>query len=138
MSIWHISADDDGTVIAREVLDRLGDRWSVCVIHMIDGEAVRFTELKRKVSAARPISARVLARTLRQLERDGLISRQAFPVIPPRVEYRTTPLGQRFLGLAERITEWTMAYGPDLAAARRASELPSSPWLRPHPVPLGT
>jgi DNA-binding HxlR family transcriptional regulator len=135
MSTWHMSADDDRTVIAREVLDRLGDRWSVCVINMIDGEPVRFTELKRRVSAARPISARVLARTLRQLERDGLVARQAFAVIPPRVEYRTTELGRRFLGLAERITRWTESYGPDLAAARRDAEFLSSPW-RDHPLPL--
>jgi DNA-binding HxlR family transcriptional regulator len=133
-----MSADDDGTLIAREVLDRLGDRWSLCVIHMLDGGPVRFTELKRKVSAARPISARVLARTLRQLERDGLIARQVFPVIPPRVEYRRTALGQRFLGLAERIAEWITVHGPDLAAARRACEPTSSPWLRPHPLPIGT
>jgi|GEM_PF-4708317 len=119
MSSWHAAINDERYAVAQEVLARLGDKWSVCVIHMIEGEPIRFTDLMRRISAARPISARVLTRTLKQLERDGLVARKVFPVAPPRVEYRLTGLGQRFLELADRILDWAMAQGPDFAAARQ-------------------
>lgn len=119
MSPWQAVMDDDRNGVAHEILARLGDRWSVAVILMIEGEPVRFTDLQRRISATSPISARVLTRTLKQLERDGLIARKVFPVMPPKVEYRLTGLGRRFLGLADRIAEWTTAHGPAIAAARR-------------------
>lgn len=139
MSLWQASADDP-TAMAQEVRARLGDRWSVRTLRMIDGESIRFTDLKRKISSVTPISARVLTRTLKQLERDGLIERRAFPIIPPRVEYRITGLGRRFLGLAGRITEWTMAHGPDIQVARQASEhiTASTPPAHSHSLPLAT
>lgn len=84
MSPWQTMMDDDRNGVAHEVLARLGDRWSVCVIHMIEGEPVRFTDLQRRISAGSPISARVLTRTLKHLERDGLIARKVFPVIRRR------------------------------------------------------
>jgi DNA-binding HxlR family transcriptional regulator len=119
MSLHHASAPADDPDLAHEILARLGDRWSVLVIHMIEDDAIRFTDLKRKIDKARPISARALTRALKQLERDGLVARKAFPVVPPRVEYSLTPLGHRFLELARTIMDWTQAYRVDLEAARR-------------------
>ena len=89
---------------------------------MINGEPVRFTELKRKVEEARPISSRVLTRTLKQLERDGLVTRKAYPVVPPRVEYSLTALGHRFLNFAMEILDWTIEYRADFEAAREEFE----------------
>jgi DNA-binding HxlR family transcriptional regulator len=119
-----MSARDDrhSHSVAHEVLARLGDKWSVLVIHMIAGGPIRFTDLKRKVSATRPISARVLTRTLKQLGHDGLIARKVFPVVPPRVEYSLTGLGKGFLGLTVKIMEWSMIHGPVLEAARQSSK----------------
>lgn len=122
MPFRQASVEDGRTVVAQEVLARLGDRWSVRALRMIEGEPIRFTNLKRKISVVTPISARVLTRTLKQLERDGLIARRVFPVIPPRVEYRLTGLGRRFLDLAGRIAEWTMMYSPDIQTAHQAAE----------------
>jgi DNA-binding HxlR family transcriptional regulator len=122
MSPKRAEESDDKYVIAREILSRLGDRWSVLIIYMINGEPVRFTELKRKVEEVRPISSRVLTRTLKQLERDGLVTRKAFPVVPPRVEYSLTQLGQRFLNFAMEILDWTIEYRADFEAARQEFE----------------
>ncbi len=118
MSPKRAEETDDKYVIAREILSRLGDRWSVLIIYMANGEPIRFTDLKRKIEQVRPISSRVLTRTLKHLERDGLVVRRAFPVIPPRVEYNLTQLGQRFLHFATEILDWTIEYRADFEAAR--------------------
>lgn len=76
---------------ARDVLARVGDTWSVYVIHMLgDAKTLRFNELRREVNG---ISQRMLTVTLRGLERDGLVARTVYPEVPPRVEYTLTPLG---------------------------------------------
>lgn len=114
--------NDDRHVVAREILSRLGDRWSVLTMHMTDGGPIRFTDLKRKIGQVRPISSRVLTRTLKQLERDGLISRKAFAVVPPRVEYSLTGLGERLLHFAGEILNWTIESRTDFEMARATFE----------------
>lgn len=81
-----------GTCPARELLDRIADKWTALTIGMLADAAspVRFTELRRAIGG---ISQKMLTQTLRDLERDGLVVRVIFPVIPPRVEYSLTPLG---------------------------------------------
>lgn len=122
MSLKRVAVSDDQRVVVREVLSRLGDRWSVRVIYHTAGEPIRFSELKRKIDRVTPISSRVLTRTLKQLERDGLVHRQVFPIIPPRVEYSLTELGQRFLYLAMEIIDWSIENQSDFEAARREFE----------------
>jgi DNA-binding HxlR family transcriptional regulator len=122
MSLKRFAVSDDQRVVVREVLSRLGDRWSVRVIYHTAGEPIRFSDLKRKIDRITPISSRVLTRALKQLERDGLIYRQVFPVIPPRVEYSLTELGQRFLYLAMEIIDWSIENQRDFEAARRDFE----------------
>src|SRR5215207_2908746 len=75
----------------REVLSRVGDKWSVLVIAMLGQGTRRFSELQRSIDG---ISQRMLTLTLRQIERDGLVERTVYPTIPPRVEYSLTPLGR--------------------------------------------
>ena len=116
----------DHDIFAREILSRLGDRWSVLTIHMIDGGSIRFTDLKRKIGGVRPISSRVLTRTLKQLERDGLISRKVFAVVAARVEYRLTGLGERFLKFARAILDWTAESRADFETARATFEASSA------------
>ena len=104
------------------MLSRLGDKWSVLTIHMMAGETIRFSELKRRIMKKRPISSCVLTRTLKQLERDGLVTRQVFPVVPPRVDYSLTRHGERFLQFSREIMDWTQEFRADFEAARGSFE----------------
>jgi DNA-binding HxlR family transcriptional regulator len=90
---------EERRVMARELLERIADKWTLLVIDALeegDGD-MRFGQIREKVGK---ISQKMLTRTLRQLERDGLVVRTVRPVIPPHVDYRLTPLG---LSLAESV-----------------------------------
>jgi len=99
----------------REVLDRVGDKWSVYVIHMLGGGTMRFSELKRGIEG---ISQRMLTVTLRGLERDGLVSRTVYPVVPPRVDYALTSLGETLLEAVCALFNWSEEHRTDIDAAR--------------------
>ena len=88
-----------------EVLSRVGDRWSVLVIiSLTEYGTLRFNELKRNLG----ISQRMLSRTLRELERDGLVNRTYHPTIPPKVEYNLTPMGQSFREPVSALGHWAL------------------------------
>src|SRR5437588_117214 len=78
----------------RNVLDRIGDKWSILIVMTLAERKRRFGELRREIP---DISQRMLTQTLRDLQRDGLISRHVFPTNPPSVEYRLTDLGTSLL-----------------------------------------
>jgi DNA-binding HxlR family transcriptional regulator len=99
----------------REVLGRIGDKWSLHVIHLLGGGTRRFSELRRHIGGITP---RMLTVTIRSLERDGLISRTVYPVVPPRVDYALTPLGESLLEAATILLLWADAHADDLSAAR--------------------
>lgn len=103
------------TCRAREVLQRVGDKWSVLVIDLLGQGTKRFTELHRAVDG---ITARMLTVTLRGLERDGIVTRTIHPVIPPRVEYALTPMGETLLCTIGQLVAWTDAHLPQIEAAR--------------------
>jgi len=98
-----------------EVLGRISDKWSLYVIHLLGGGTRRFSELRRRIDGITP---RMLTVTVRSLERDGLISRTVYPVVPPRVEYALTPLGESLLQAATILLLWADAHAADLSAAR--------------------
>ena len=101
---------------AREMLARVGDKWSVYVIHVLDeAGTLRFNELR---SAVDGISQRMLTVTLRGMERDGLVRRTVFAEVPPRVEYALTPLGKTLRQLVRRLVEWSGAHLTEVDAAR--------------------
>lgn len=103
---------------ARQVLDRIGDKWSLAVIYKLgEHEVMRFTELQRAIGA---ISQRMLTVTLRALERDGLVGRTVHPVVPPRVDYYLTPLGQTLLGTVCQLMGWAYDHADDIDEARAA------------------
>jgi DNA-binding HxlR family transcriptional regulator len=101
---------------AHEMLARVGDKWSVPVIHMLGTEGtLRFGELLRRLPR---ISQRMLAVTLRGLERDGLVYRTMYPEMPPRVEYTLTPLGATLRAIVRSLIEWSGAHLLEVDAAR--------------------
>ena len=101
----------------RDVLDRLGNRWTSLVLHELDGGTLRFNQLKTRIG---DVSQRMLAQTLRNLEQDGLVARTAYPTIPPRVEYALTPLGRTLLAPLEGMVTWAVQHQPAVNAARLA------------------
>lgn len=100
----------------RDVLDRLGDAWSVLVILRLGDGPLRFNALKRAVGA---ISQRMLTVTLRSLERDGLISRTVRPTNPPQVEYALTDLGLSLAGPIGTLADWAVARQGEIGENRR-------------------
>lgn len=105
------------TCRAREVLQRVGDKWSVLVIDLLGQGTMRFTGLHRAIDG---ITARMLTVTLRGLERDGIVTRTIHPVIPPRVEYALTPMGRTLLDTIGQLVSWTDSHLPEIEAARAA------------------
>ncbi|MFG2147339.1 winged helix-turn-helix transcriptional regulator [Streptomyces sp. NPDC048696] len=101
----------------RQILDRVADKWSLLVIALLDCRALRFTELRREIDG---ISQRMLTVTLRQLERDGLVSRTVHPVVPPRVDYALTPLGRTLHTTIRSLVAWTEEHRAEIARARAA------------------
>jgi DNA-binding HxlR family transcriptional regulator len=110
----------------REILERVGDKWSLFVISCLGDGPKRFTALKQSVEG---ISQRMLTVTLRGLERDGIVSRTMYPVIPPRVEYELTSLGRTLLDAVGALMTWADAHLDEIDAARAAydARTPTSP-----------
>ena len=102
---------------AREVLQRVGDKWSVLAIDLLGQGTMRFSELHRAIDG---ITARMLTVTLRGLERDGIVTRTIHPVIPPRVEYALTPMGRTLLDTIGQLVTWADSHLPEIDAARAA------------------
>ena len=101
---------------AREMLVRIGDKWSVYVIHLLgDAGTLRFNELRSQVEG---ISQRMLTVTLRGMERDGLVTRTVYPEVPPRVEYALTPLGRTLRQLVRGLVKWSEEHLSEVDAAR--------------------
>lgn len=108
---WDVREDCE----VRQILDRVADKWSLLVISLLDEKTMRFGELGREIDG---ISKRMLTVTLRNLERDGIVHRQMYPEIPPRVEYRLTPLGGTLLGTIQSLVAWTEVHQPQIIQAR--------------------
>ena len=105
--------------LTRDIVDRVASRWSLWTLGVLfrqpEDEPLRFARLLEQVLG---ISQKVLTQTLRGLERDGLISRQVYAQVPPRVEYRLTPVGRELYRQFLPFWEWTVARLPDFHQAR--------------------
>lgn len=107
----------DGTAV-RELLTRIADKWSIFLIVVLaktPKKRARFSELKNNIPG---ISQRMLTTTLRNLERDGMLTRQIFAEIPPRVEYELTPLGQSLLTPMQSLINWVSENWGEVNRAR--------------------
>src|SRR6267378_3701927 len=111
------TADTDPACELRNILDRIADKWSLLVIYVLADGVHRFTQLRREIDG---ISQRMLTLTLRQLEREGLVRRTVFAVVPPRVDYQLTPLGSTLLDTIQSLVAWAGEHGHEIAAARAA------------------
>src|SRR3954454_19746082 len=101
----------------RNILDRIAEKWSLLVIFVLADGTRRFSELRREIDG---ISQRMLTLTLRQLEREGLVTRTVFPVVPPRVDYQLTPLGSTLLDTIQSLVAWAGQHGHEIRRARDA------------------
>ena len=106
---------DPSACPVRNVLDQLGDKWSVLIITTLAQRPHRFGELRREIA---DISQRMLTQTLRDLQADGLVEREVFPTTPPSVEYRLSPLGHSFLVPLSAMVDWAFANFPAITEAR--------------------
>ncbi len=101
--------------VTREILNRVANKWTTLIIGILAVvPSVRFTELSRAIGG---ISQKMLTQTLRELERDGLVSRKVFPQVPPRVEYALTPLGRTLCEPLRALAEWAEAHMTEIRAA---------------------
>jgi DNA-binding HxlR family transcriptional regulator len=100
----------------RDVLDRIGDQWSLLVLQALAARVMRFGEINRAIG---DISKQMLSRTLKRLEQDGFVKRTLFAEIPPRVEYELTELGRSFLAPLEALVAWADANHQSICNARR-------------------
>jgi DNA-binding HxlR family transcriptional regulator len=101
----------------RDVLDRIGQKWPLLILIALAPAPLRFSQVQRAVG---DISKRMLTQTLRDLERDGMLTRQVFPTKPPAVEYALTALGQSALDPIATLADWADRHHATIRAARRA------------------
>jgi DNA-binding HxlR family transcriptional regulator len=100
---------------ARQLLDRISDKWVTLIITALADGPQRYSDLSRRIAG---VSQKMLTQTLRSLERDGLLSRSVTPSVPVRVDYELTPLGQTLLPLIASIKGWAENHMPQVTAAR--------------------
>ena len=104
---------------SRDVLTKIGDRWTVLVINTLAQGPLRYSELHHCVDG---ISQKMLSQTLKGLTHDGLVARQVYPEIPPRVEYELTAAGHSLLEPLQMLVNWAIAHMDDIVAARKRAE----------------
>ncbi len=100
---------------SREVLDLIADKWTVLIIHTLAKQTMRHNELARALG---DISQKVLTQGLRKLERNGIIARTVYPVVPPKVEYALSPLGRSLIGVLGTLSSWSESHFPEVLTAR--------------------
>ncbi|MER7839056.1 helix-turn-helix domain-containing protein [Streptomyces sp. NPDC096040] len=113
----------DQMAFIRQVLDRVGDKWSMLIIAVLEDGPLRYTDLQRQIPG---ISQRMLTHTLRQLQEDGLVTRTAYAEVPPRVEYALTPLGRGLHEIVMQLIGWASDHHDEIRANRSRAGTSSS------------
>ena len=98
-----------------QILDRIGDKWTVMVVGALSDGPMRFNQIMRLIAG---VSHRMLTLTLRGLERDGLVKRTIYPTIPPRVDYELSDLGRSLIGPLRVLSEWALSNRISIEMAR--------------------
>jgi DNA-binding HxlR family transcriptional regulator len=94
----------DAQCPSRLVLDRIADKWTALIIQLLSKQTMRYAELQRQIGG---ISQKMLTQTLRSLERDGLVERKVYPVVPPKVEYSLSKLGRTLIEPLRALCRWS-------------------------------
>lgn len=102
MTILKYSVHDKNCP-SRKLLEMISDKWAILIIELLASKIHRFGELKKSLDG---ISQKMLTQTLRKLEKGGLIARQSYPILPLKVEYSLTPLGENLSILLRQLTDW--------------------------------
>lgn len=105
---------------SQQVLERIADRWTALVIYALSKNTMRHSELQRTIGG---VSQKMLTQTLRSLERDGLVTRKVYPVVPPKVEYSLTPLGRSLIEPLRAICKWAEQHLAELQSNRARHHL---------------
>ena len=100
---------------SQQVLELIANKWTALIIYVLAEGTRRYSELLREIGG---VSQKMLTQTLRSLERDGLIARKVYPVVPPKVEYSLTPLGRTLIEPLRAICKWSEQHLHKLQAAR--------------------
>jgi DNA-binding HxlR family transcriptional regulator len=100
----------------RQGLELVTDKWTALVMNALKGGTRRLSDLQREIEG---VSQKMLIQTLRRMEEDGLVARTVYPVVPPRVEYTLTPLGETFLKPLANLCQWAIEHMPEVQEARQ-------------------
>jgi len=115
-SVRRIDRSHENCRATAETLDRIGDKWTVLVVGVLEQGPLRYNEVRRAIDG---ISQRMLTLTLKSLERDGFVTRTVYPTIPPRVDYELTELGRNLMVPLRSLQEWAIKHRSAILAARR-------------------
>ena len=110
--------------VAREMIERIADKWTMLVLDVLESGEQRFTRIREQVGG---VSQKMLTKTLRDLERDGLVTRHVHPVVPPHVDYKLTPLGESLGESVCGIWLWVEAHAQDVHQSRHAYDRVARP-----------
>lgn len=108
----------------RAVMDLVGDKWSMMILQTICHQSLRYSEIHRQING---ISQKMLTSSLRRLERDGIVKRTVYPVVPPKVEYELTQLGSSVFDIVDALREWSIEHLAEVKVARAAYDGRKSP-----------
>jgi DNA-binding HxlR family transcriptional regulator len=104
---------------SQQVLSLIANKWTALVVCTLAQDTKRYNELQREIGG---ISQKMLTQTLRNLEKNGLVERKVYPVVPPKVEYSLTPLGETLTELLQAVCQWAEQHLPELNAARASRD----------------
>jgi DNA-binding HxlR family transcriptional regulator len=105
----------DANCPSRQVLDLIANKWTAIIIYLLSQGTKRYNQLQREIGG---ISQKMLTQTLRRLERDGIVKRKVYAVVPPMVEYSLTPLGETLIEPLCKLCDWAQTHIPAVEAAR--------------------
>ena len=127
-------ASSSKEALVREMLERVADKWTLLVIDALEGKTdVRFSRLRERID---DVSQKMLTKTLRQIERDGLVTRRVHAEVPPRVDYRLTPLGESLGEAVCSMWTWVETHLQAVERSRRSYDAAAS--LRSNASPIRT
>lgn len=118
--------------LVREVLERIADKWTLLVIDALEAGELRFTRIQERVGG---VSQKMLTKTLRQLERDGLVTRTVHPVVPPHVDYKLTPRGESLAEAVCAVWLWVEKHMDDVHRSRATYDAAAAAAASPAAVP---